>query len=105
MMITSMPITDTHLTEPDDLWTSRMSSRRWGNLIPSEAIGPARKIAAGAPLAVPARKRLLRGSDAAKVAAVLRSEGAAEQDLMKTQDFVKGASMLRASRAPEFKGL
>lgn len=26
--------TDTHITEPPDLWTSRMSRSRWGNLIP-----------------------------------------------------------------------
>src|SRR5262249_22650752 len=25
---------DAHLTEPADLWTSRMSSRKWGDLIP-----------------------------------------------------------------------
>ena len=26
--------TDTHITEPPDLWTSRMSRTRWGNMIP-----------------------------------------------------------------------
>ncbi|CAA0105305.1 Uncharacterised protein [Mycolicibacterium vanbaalenii] len=26
--------TDTHITEPPDLWTSRMSKKRWGNLVP-----------------------------------------------------------------------
>jgi predicted TIM-barrel fold metal-dependent hydrolase len=26
--------TDTHLTEPRDLWTSRMSAKKWGELIP-----------------------------------------------------------------------
>ncbi|ODQ85516.1 hypothetical protein BHQ17_23080 [Mycolicibacterium holsaticum] len=26
--------TDTHVTEPKDLWTSRMSRKKWGNLIP-----------------------------------------------------------------------
>jgi predicted TIM-barrel fold metal-dependent hydrolase len=26
--------TDTHITEPPDLWTSRMSRRKWGDLIP-----------------------------------------------------------------------
>jgi predicted TIM-barrel fold metal-dependent hydrolase len=33
-MTTPIIDTDTHLTEPADLWTSRMSSQRWGDLIP-----------------------------------------------------------------------
>jgi uncharacterized protein len=33
-MVTPIVDTDTHLTEPADLWTSRMSQQRWGDLIP-----------------------------------------------------------------------
>ena len=27
--------TDTHVNEPPDLWTSRMSAKKWGDLIPT----------------------------------------------------------------------
>lgn len=35
-MVAAMPIidTDTHITEPPDTWTARMSKRKWGDLIP-----------------------------------------------------------------------
>ena len=33
-MATPLIDADAHLTEPPDLWTSRMSSRKWGDLIP-----------------------------------------------------------------------
>ena len=31
--------TDTHVVEPPDLWTSRVSSK-WGDLVPHVALGP-----------------------------------------------------------------
>lgn len=36
-MVTTIPVidTDTHITEPADTWTARMSKKKWGDMIPN----------------------------------------------------------------------
>jgi predicted TIM-barrel fold metal-dependent hydrolase len=56
MAATTLPMivdTDTHVCEPPDLWTSRMSAKEWGDLIPhvewtEDAQGPVQEWVSGA---------------------------------------------------------